>query len=98
MYLLNYILLIINSFHKNIKLTMEIEQNSTIPFFDDLLIRIPQKIHTNVYRKKTNTKQQNSFAPNNWKCRTLKTLVHREYETCSTNEYLRDELKDMKSA
>ena len=36
---LNYILLTINSFHKNIKFTMEIEQNSTTPFLDVLLIR-----------------------------------------------------------
>ena len=36
---LNYILLTINSFHKNIKCPMEIEQNSTIPFLDVLLIR-----------------------------------------------------------
>ena len=52
---LNYILLTINSFHKNIKCTMEIEQNSTIPFLDVLLIRTPQKIHTTVYHKSTNT-------------------------------------------
>ena len=38
---LNYILLTINSFCKNIKFTMEIEQNSTIPFLDVLLIRTP---------------------------------------------------------
>ena len=53
---LNYILLTINSFHKNIKFTMETEQNSTIAFLDVLLIRTSQKIHTTtVYCKKTNT-------------------------------------------
>ena len=52
---LNFILLTINSFHKNIKFTMEIEQNSAIPFLEVLLIRTQQKIHTTVYRKKTNT-------------------------------------------
>ena len=53
---LSYILLTINSFHKNIiKFTMEIGQNSTIPFLDVLLIRTQQKIHTTVYRKNTNT-------------------------------------------
>ena len=52
---LNHVLLTINSFHKNIKFTMEIEQNSAIPFLEVLLIRTPQKIHTTVYRKRTNT-------------------------------------------
>ena len=53
---LSYILLTINTFHKNIiKFTMEIEKNSTILFLDVLLIRTQQKIHTTVYRKNTNT-------------------------------------------
>ena len=97
---LNYILLTINSFHKNIKFTMEIEQNSMIPFLDVLLIRTPQKIHASAYRKKTNTNlymHRNSFAPNNWKWGTLKTVVRRAYETCSTDEYLRDALKHIRS-
>ena len=38
---LNGILLTINNFHKNIRFTMEIEQNSAIPFLDVLLIRAP---------------------------------------------------------
>ena len=96
---LNCILFTINGFRKNIKFTMEIEQDSTIPFLDVLLIRTPQMIHTNVYRKKTNTNlyiHWNSFAPNNWKLGTLETLVRRAYETCSTDEYLRDKLKHIR--
>ena len=67
---------------------MEIEQNSMIPFLDVLLIRTPQTIHKTVYRKKTSTNlymHWNPFAPNNWKWGTLKTLVCRAYETCSTD-------------
>ena len=97
---LNYILLTVNSFHKNIKFTIVIEQNSTIPFLDVLLIRTPQKIHTTVYRKKSNTDlyiHWNSFATNNWKWGTLKTLVRRAYETCSTDGILGDELKHIRS-
>ena len=97
---LSYILLAINSFHKNIiKFTMEIGQNSTIPFLDVLLIRTQQKIHTNVYRKNTNTNlyiHWNSFPPNNWKWETLNTLVSSAYETCSTDEYLGDQLKHIR--
>ena len=48
---LNCILLTINSFHKNIKFTIEIEQNSMILFLYVLLLRTPQKIHATVYHK-----------------------------------------------
>ena len=47
------ILLALNSFHKNIKFTFEIEKDNTIPFLDILIIRKPGKIETAVYRKKT---------------------------------------------
>ena len=97
---LNYILLTINTFHKNIiKFTMEIEKNSTILFFDVLLIRTQQKIDTTVYRKNTNTNlyiHWNLFPPNNWRWGTLKTLVRRAYETCSTDECLGDQLKHIR--
>ena len=33
---------------------------------------------------------------NNWKWGELKTLVRRAYETCSTDQYLRDELKHIR--
>ena len=69
---------------------MEIEQNSTIPFLNVLLMRTPQKIHTTVYCKKANTNlyiHWNSFALNNCKWETLKTLVCITYETCSADEY-----------
>ena len=44
-------LLALNSFHKNIKFTFEIEKDNTIPFLDILIIRNPRKIETTVYRK-----------------------------------------------
>ena len=79
---------------------METEQNSTIPFLAVFLIRTPQKTHTTVCRNcKANTNlyiHWNSFAPNNWKWGTLKILVRRAYETCSTDKYLRDELKHIR--
>ena len=37
------------------------------------------------------------FAPNNWKSGALKTLVCGACETCSTDEYLRDELKHIRN-
>ena len=44
-------LLALNSFHKNIKFTFEIEKDNTIPFLEILIIRKPGKIKTNVWEK-----------------------------------------------
>ena len=56
---------------------MEIEQNSQISFLDVLLICNLETISTTVYRKVTNTDiyiNWESFAPSNWKWRTLKII------------------------
>ena len=45
----------LNSYYSDIQFTMEIEQNSQIPFSDALLIRNLETISTTVYRKDTNT-------------------------------------------
>ena len=48
-----------------------------------------------MYRKKTNTNlyiNWKSFSPNNWKWGTLKTLVSRAYDICSTQKHLKEEL------
>ena len=69
------ILLALNSFHKNIKFTFEIEKDNTISFLDILIIRKPGKIETTVYRKKTCTDlymNWYSFVPKSWKWGTLK--------------------------
>ena len=57
-------------------------------------------INTKVYRKNTNTDiyiNWKSFAPNNWKWRTLKTSsVTRAFDICSTDEYLKVELEHIR--
>ena len=56
---------------------MEIEQNSQIYFLDVLLICNLETISTTVYGKVTNTDiyiNWKSFAPSNWKWRTLKII------------------------
>ena len=53
-------------------------------------------ISTKVFHKNTNTDiyiNWKSFAPNNWKWGTLKTLVTRAFDICSTDEYLKEELE-----
>ena len=88
---INYVLELLNSFYSNIKFTIEIEKENKIAFLDILLIHNKDLINTNVYRKKTNTGlyiNWKSFSPNSCKCRTLKTLVSRVYDTFSTEKYL----------
>ena len=67
------ILLALNFFHKNIKLTFEIKKDLTNPFLDILIIRKTGKIETTVYRKNTCTDlySWHFFAPNSWKWGTL---------------------------
>ena len=45
----------LNSFHSNIKFTVEIEKGNKIAFLDILLIRYKDPINTTVYQKKMNT-------------------------------------------
>ena len=95
-YNVNKVLETLNSYHTNIKLTIEIESENKDSFLDVLLIRSNCLISTKVYRKNTNTDiytNWKSFPPNNWKWRTLKTLVTRAFDICSTDEYLKEELE-----
>ena len=96
----NNILLALNSFHQNIKFRIEIEKDDAIPFLDVLIIRKAGKIETTVHRKKTCTdlymNWYSSYAPNNWKWGTLRTLVRRAHVNCSAKKYLEDELKHIR--
>ena len=90
----------LNSYHTNIKFTFEIESENKISFLDVLLIRSNSLISTKVYRKNTNTDiyiNWKSIAPNNWKWGTLKTLVTRAFDICSTDDYLKEELEHIRT-
>ena len=73
----------------NIKFTIHIESENKTSFFDVLLIRSNSLISTKVYCKNTNMDiyiNWKSFALNNWKWGTVKTLVTRAFDICSTDE------------
>ena len=92
---INHVLQQLNSFHPNTQFTFEIESSGRIPFLDILIIRKKSSIETTVYRKCTDTGiylNWFSFAPNTWKRGTLKKLVFRAYNICSTEYLLRIEL------
>ena len=48
-----YVLSVLNPFHKNIKFSYEEEQNNTLTFLDVLFIRDGEKLNTTGYRKDT---------------------------------------------
>ena len=63
-------------------------------FSDALLVRNNHCIVTTAYRKKTNTDTYmswNLLGPNSWKWGTLRTIVTRVFEICSTNKFLEEE-------
>ena len=74
---INKVLETLNSYHTNIKFTIEIETENKVWFLDVLLIRNISLISTKIYRKNTNTDiyiHWKSFASKNWKWGTLKNL------------------------
>ena len=86
-----YVLSVLDSFHKNIKFTYEEEQNNTLPFLDVLFIRDGEKLNTTVYRKDVHNDlylKKNLFTPISWKRGTLKSLISRAYMICSNQTLL----------
>ena len=68
---IDYVLKMLNGFHRNIQFTYEVEIDSKISFLDVLVIRDSNNnINTTVYRKSTNNNiylNWKSFALGNWK-------------------------------
>ena len=92
---IDYVLSKLNNFHRNIQFTVEVEKEGRISFLDVLMIRDKNNIETTIHRKPTNNNiylNWTSHAPNKWKMGTLRTLVRRAYDICSTNEHLQNEL------
>ena len=64
---INYVLSVLNSFHKNVKFTFEKEKDNKISFLDVLILRNGNSIETTVYRKFTHNDvylHWDSFPPN----------------------------------
>ena len=67
----DYVLKVLNGFHRNVQFTNKVETDSKISFLDVLVIRDSNNnINTTVYRKSTNNDiylNWESFAPDKWK-------------------------------
>ena len=81
---INRLMEILNSFHKSIQFTYELENNGSLPFLDISVQRLPQHerswFSTSVYRKPTFTGlllNWKSFVPHEYKKRTIASMVYR---------------------
>ena len=93
---IDHVLMILNTFHKNIQFTYELEINNKISFLNVLLIRKNDTLETTIFGKSINNevyRYWDSFAPKNWKRSTLRSILARAYKICSTKELLDEEFK-----
>ena len=90
----------LNSFHKDISFTYEIEENHKISFLDVMVSRKSDgSFDTEVYRKKTDTNiyiHWGAYATKSWKIGTLKGLFKRAFCICSTEEARNKEIRHLK--
>jgi len=77
----------INTFHPNIRFTVEKEINSSLPFLDMSIQCTDGKFTSSIYRKPTFTgllTSYFSFTPILYKMNAIRTLVHRAYNLSSS--------------
>ena len=89
----------INNIHRNLKFTMEGEQNGEIPFLDMLLIRKGKKLSSTWYCKPTDSGLVMNFhalAPKRYKRSVVSGFVYRIYRSCSTWEHFHHSLTKAK--
>ena len=93
---LNYM----NSRHTNMKFTLETETNKSIPFLDVRVNKNGNTFSTSVYRKPTSTGlgfNFLSFTDKIFKMNSIKTLLNRAYNICSTYTNLDKEIKYLRT-
>src|SRR5215469_6354828 len=82
----NMFLEFINAFHNNIKFTVDMEENDSLPFLDILIFRDNSKFKTQVYRKRTFSGQSLNYFSHccyNFKINSVNTLISRTFKICS---------------
>ena len=85
----------INNKHNNIKFTCERESNKKLSFLDINIIHENNKFNTNVFRKNTHTglgMNFKSFLPVIFKINTIKCLLFRAYNICSSYSSFHNEI------
>ena len=88
-----------NSKHRNIKFTVEREENNSLCFPDIKIVRYSGKFQTSVYRKPTFSgvlTNFESFLPISYKYNLISTLLHRGFMICSSYRTLHFEIMKIK--
>ena len=96
---IDYVLSVLDSFHKNIKFTFE-EEKDKISFSDVLILRNGSSIKTTVYSEFTYNGVYlhcDSFSPNSWKVGTFKTLLLTVLVGCSNEQLLNGEIEHLQN-
>ena len=92
--------LYMNSQHRNMNFTSEVENNNSIPFLDVFISRYSTTFVTSVYRKPTFSgvyTHYDSFLPTVYKSGLVSTLLYRCYILCSNWSRIDEEIKTIKS-
>ena len=90
----------IDSRHKSMSFTHEVESNNSLAFLDVLVTRKDNLLVTSLYRKPTFSglyMNFNSFLPDTYKEGLIKTLLHRAFILCSSWEYFHKEVGFLKN-
>ena len=89
-----------NSQHDNITFTCEMERDDSLPFLDVMITKTNGSIKTSVYRKRTFTGSGLnwfSFLPDIYKLNSIKTLLNRAYDICSSYIFFHEEVEFLKN-
>ena len=90
-----------NKFHKNLKFTIEHEQNNKLNFLDVLISKNNGQIITSWYRKPSNTLMFNpwdSHGPKIYKTNLIKTMINRLKSICSNEILFNRDLEQLKDS
>merc|ERR1712240_724616 len=80
--------------------TIERPVDGKLPFFNTEVKQISNKLHTNVYRKATDTgliMQYTSICPKSWKLGLINFYLNRALNICSNFTSFKDELTKIKN-
>jgi len=90
----------LNSKHPNIRFTMETECNGSLSFLDCFITRSKGRFESSVYRKDSFTGMGTSFfsyTPFIYKINSIKTLICRAYNVCSSYISLHNEFEFLRN-
>ena len=86
--------------HQNLEFILERPVDGKLPFLDTEVKQISNQLHTNVYRKATDTgliMQYTSICPKSWKLGLINFYLNRALNICSNFTAFKDELTKIKN-